>query len=244
MSVLTLVRHGQADFFADDYDQLTPLGEQQPRLLGEYWLRQGVRFDEVYTGPRVRQKRSAEIVGAAFRDAGVAWPEPAMLPDLDEFDLHGIVHRIVPEYSRVNADFARLFDSYRLSQGERERLHAFQRMFEPLLLYWQGLPASPLPTGAAGFESWPAFRERVERAIGQIVEAPGSGRRVVVFTSGGFIGNVSRWALAAPDRIALELAWRLRNASLTEFVFTQDRFTLEMFNAVPHLSDSNLWTYR
>jgi broad specificity phosphatase PhoE len=239
MSFLTLVRHGQADFFADDYDQLTPLGEQQAQLLGEYWVRQGLRFDEVYTGPRVRQKRSAEITGAAFGHAGRAWPEPVVLPDLDEFDLHGIVRQIVPEYSRLNADFARLCDGYRQSQDEREKLHNFQRMFESLLLYWQGLPA-----GAAGFESWPEFRARVERAIGQIVEAPGSGRRVVVFTSGGFIGNVSRWALAAPDRISFELAWRLRNASLTEFLFTQNRFTLDTFNAVPHLADPTTWTYR
>jgi broad specificity phosphatase PhoE len=244
MSFLTLVRHGQADFFADDYDLLTPLGEQQARLLGEYWARQGVRFDEVYTGPRVRQKRSAEIAGAAFHDAGQPWPEPVILPDLDEFDLHGIVHEIIPEYSRVNADFAKLFNGYRQSTSQDEKLHAFQRMFEPLLLYWQGLPDITLPAGATGFESWPAFRDRVERAIGRIVESGGSGRRVVLFTSGGFIGNVSRWALAAPDRVALELAWRLRNASLTDFIFTQNRFTLEMLNAVPHLADPKLWTYR
>lgn len=239
MSLLTLVRHGQADFFAADYDQLTPLGEQQAQLLGGYWLRQGLRFDEVYTGPRVRQKRSAEITGAAFRKAGLSWPDPVVLPDLDEFDLHGIVHQIVPEYSRHNADFARLFDDYRKSAKEHDKLHTFQRMFESLLVYWQALPA-----GAAGFESWPDFRARVERAIGLIVKPPGSGRRVVIFTSGGFIGNVTRWALASPDRSALELAWRLRNASLTEFVFTRDRFTLDSFNAVPHLTDPALWTYR
>ncbi len=239
MSVLTLVRHGQADFFADDYDQLTPLGEQQARLLGEYWARQGQHFDEVYTGPRVRQKRSAEITGAVFRDAKAAWPEPVELPDFDEFDLNGIVHQIVPEYSRQNAEFARMFDGFRQSREDGEKLHAFQRMFEALLVYWQGLAA-----GSGDFESWPEFRERVEKAIGQIVERPGSGRRVVVFTSGGFIGNVSRWALAAPERTAFELAWRLRNASLTEFVFTPDRFTLDSFNAVPHLADPALWTYR
>jgi broad specificity phosphatase PhoE len=239
MSSLTLVRHGQADFCADDYDQLTALGEQQARLLGEYWVRQGARFDEVYTGPRVRQKRSAKITGAAFRQAGLAWPETVERADLDEFDLHGIVHQIIPEYSRLNPDFARLLAEFRQTKMDREKLHSFQRMFEPLLVYWQGLPA-----GTEGFESWPEFRQRVERAIGQIVEAPGSGRRVVAFTSGGFIGNVSRRALAAPDRTALELAWRLRNASLTEFVFTQDRFTLDSFNAVPHLADPALWTHR
>jgi broad specificity phosphatase PhoE len=239
MSVLTLVRHGQADFFADDYDQLTPLGEQQVRLLGEYWIRQGMRFDEVYTGPRVRQKRSAEIAGAAFRDAGLAWSETVELADLDEFDLNGIVHQILPEYSSRNGDFARMLDDYRQSAGDHEKLRSFQRMFEPLLLHWQTLPA-----GAAGFESWPEFHQRVERAICQIVESPGSGRSVVMFTSGGVIGNVSRWALAAPHRSALDLAWRLRNASLTEFIFTRNRFTLDSFNAVPHLAEPALWTHR
>ena len=58
MSFLTLVRHGQADFFAEDYDQLTALGEQQAQLLGEYWVRQGQHFDEVYIEfSRVRLKR-------------------------------------------------------------------------------------------------------------------------------------------------------------------------------------------
>jgi broad specificity phosphatase PhoE len=239
MSALTLVRHGQADFFAEDYDQLTALGEQQARLLGEYWIRQGVSFDEVYTGPRLRQRRSAEIAGAAFRDAGLAWPETIECADFDEFDLHGIVHQIIPEYSRLNADFARLLADFRQSTMDRDKLHSFQRMFEPLLVHWQGVPA-----GTGEFESWPEFQQRVERAICQIVEAPGSGRRVVVFTSGGFIGNVIRWALASPDRSALDLAWRLRNASLTEFVFSKNRFTLDSFNAVPHLVDPALWTYR
>jgi len=239
MSVLTLVRHGQAAFFSKDYDQLTPLGERQAGLLGEYWARQGLRFDEVYTGPRVRQKRSAEVTGAAVRDGGLGWPEPVVLADLDEFDLAGIVQHIVPEYSRQNAEFAGQVESYRQAAEEHERLRTFQRLFEPLLVHWQGRPA-----GDARFESWPEFQARVERVVRQIVERGGSGRRVAVFTSGGFIGNVTRRALAAPDRSALELGWRVRNASLTEFIFTANRFNLDSFNAVPHLADPAMWTYR
>jgi broad specificity phosphatase PhoE len=65
-----------------------------------------------------------------------------------------------------------------------------------------------------------------------------------MFTSGGFIGSAAQLALAAPDRTALELHWRLRNGSLTEFAFTRDRFSLDTFNTVPHLDDPALWTYR
>jgi broad specificity phosphatase PhoE len=239
VSVLTLVRHGQASFFADDYDQLTPLGEEQSRLLGEYWVRQGVQFDAAYAGPRVRQQRSAEIAGAAVREAGGAWPDPIVLPDLDEFDLHGVFHQLAPALCRQSTDFASLFEIYRQSAEKSDRLRNFQRMFERLLRHWQSLPA-----GDAQVESWPVFRERVERTIRQVVELPGTGRRIVLFTSGGFIGNAARFALAAPDHSALELGWRLRNASLTEFVFTHNRFTLDGFNSVPHLEDRALWTYR
>ena len=56
MSVLTLVRHAQASFFADNYDELSPLGRKQARLLGEFWVRRQIDFDEVYCGPRVRQQ--------------------------------------------------------------------------------------------------------------------------------------------------------------------------------------------
>lgn len=36
MGTLYLVRHGQASFGADDYDQLSPLGQRQSVRLGEY----------------------------------------------------------------------------------------------------------------------------------------------------------------------------------------------------------------
>jgi broad specificity phosphatase PhoE len=77
-----------------------------------------------------------------------------------------------------------------------------------------------------------------------MIETPGRGRRIAAFTSGGFIGTAVQSALAAPDRAALELSWRLRNGALTDFVFSADRMTLDSFNVLPHLADSALWTYR
>jgi broad specificity phosphatase PhoE len=42
MGTLYLVRHGQASFGADDYDQLSELGRRQSVRLGEYLARQGL----------------------------------------------------------------------------------------------------------------------------------------------------------------------------------------------------------
>ena len=111
-------------------------------------------------------------------------------------------------------------------------------MFEALTTHW-ATAACPV----AGVEGYPDFRDRVERGLRLVMAKPGSGRRVAVFTSGGVIGTSVRLALAAPDRTAMEVNWRVRNCSLTEFVFTTGRFSLDSFNAIPHLEDPVLRTY-
>src|SRR5262245_15484542 len=118
---------------------------------------------------------------------------------------------LVRELCRQDAEFARLAERHIRSEPN-ERLRNFQELFQPLLLYWQSPAAHALK-----MESWPTFRARVQRAIQQIQECEGRGRRVAFFTSGGFIGAAAQLALAAPDRTALELHWRLRNGSFTEF---------------------------
>ncbi len=51
-------------------------------------------------------------------------------------------------------------------------------------------------------------------------------------------------ATGCGDRAAFDMGWRVRNCSVTDFVFSPDRLTLDGFNALVHLEDSSLWTYR
>ena len=238
MSTLTLVRHAQASFFAKNYDELSVLGQKQAQLLGEFWARRQIDFDKVYCGPRVRQRHTAEIAGSACTQAGRTWREPVVLAELDEYDLIGIFHGLAPELSRHDAGFAELMACFRRDENGPDRNRSFQKMFEALTTHW-----ATTTTEVAGVESFPAFRQRVQRCLRRVMEGKRSGRRVAVFTSGGVIGTAVRLALDAPNRMALELNWRVRNSSLTEFVFTKDRFNLDSFNAIPHLEDSELWTY-
>jgi broad specificity phosphatase PhoE len=240
MSFLTLVRHGQASFFADDYDRLSPLGETQAALLGDHWaVLRGLKFDEVYTGPRARQRRTAEIVGERYREAGLHWPQPVTLPELDEYDLNGLVGKLIPDLMGRDPAFSDLVQSYQGSKGETGRTRSFQRMFEVLLRHWQQVPED-----VEGLEGWQAFRERVRSGLDKIRSGKGNGRQVVAFTSGGFIGTAVHLALDAPAVAALEMNWRIRNCSLTDFIFSSERLTLDSFNAVPHLEDAAVWTYR
>ena len=239
MSMMTLVRHGQASFFASDYDQLSTLGEEQSRLLGRYWGSHGYRIDEVYAGPRLRQQHTAELIGESFRQAGGDWPRPVVLAGLDEYDLRGFMQHLAPALSARDSHFASLFEAYQQSTPQRDRLRSFQSMFEQLLLDWQS-ETTPMDN----VESWIEFRQRVESTMLQIQKTAPQSCRVAVVTSGGFIGTAVQSTLASPDRSALELNWRVRNSSLTEFVFTRDRLTLDSFNAVPHLPKALHWTFR
>jgi len=95
-----------------------------------------------------------------------------------------------------------------------------------------------------GYEPWPTFRDRVSGAIRRIMDGPSS-RRVVVFTSGGPIGFAVHFALQAPAKSFLDVNWRVRNGSVSEFVFDRERFTLDSFNGIPHLiEDAALLTWR
>jgi broad specificity phosphatase PhoE len=114
-------------------------------------------------------------------------------------------------------------------------------MFERLLMHWLVESAA---AEAEQVETWRAFRERVRRALDRIMEGPDRGRRVAAFTSGGVIGAVVAHALDAPAQAALELSWRVRNASLTRLIFTRGRLSLDEFNTMPHMADLTQWTYR
>ena len=77
MGTLYLVRHGQASFGAADYDQLSPRGHEQCRLLGAYWRERGQRFDAVFTGTLKRHAQSlagiVEGLGEALAPVAVSY---------------------------------------------------------------------------------------------------------------------------------------------------------------------------
>jgi broad specificity phosphatase PhoE len=218
---------------------LSPMGERQARKLGEYWLANGVRFDEVYTGPLVRQVRTEQIVAECFREAGVEWPASEVLPGLKEYDAPGVLSLLVPAMAARDERFAGLVRDFEERASTPDRNRYFQRMFEVAMRVWlEGR------LDLEGVEPWPAFQERVATALGRIRNGGGSNRRVAAFTSGGPIGRLVQFALGAPDQSFLDVNWRVRNCSLTEFVFSADRLSLDSFNGLPHLADQGLWTFR
>jgi broad specificity phosphatase PhoE len=239
VSQLVLVRHAQASLFADDYDVLSPLGEEQARQLGRYWAARRVGFDEVYVGTMRRQRQTADLVTGALAEVGLAWPAPVVLAGLDEYDAFGIMREAVPVLRERDPAIRSLAERWDGATGDADRYRHYQRLFEAVMAYWlDGRFDAP------GIESWRSFYERASRAWQSIAAREGSGRRVVAFSSGGPIGVAVQMATRGPEATAIDLSWRIRNTSLTEIVFTRDRFSLDCFNTLPHLDDPALWTYR
>lgn len=84
--VIYLVRHGQASYGADDYDVLSPLGEEQSAVVAAEFVRRGVESPVLVAGDLVRQRTTAQLmIDAADYAAEVAvdprWNEYAH-PDL------------------------------------------------------------------------------------------------------------------------------------------------------------------
>jgi broad specificity phosphatase PhoE len=159
-----------------------------------------------------------------------------VIPELNEYDADSIVKHFAPQLAARDSQFRLLVDATASGSDKNRR---FQKMFEALMNRWI--------TGELDshqVESWRTFRDRVQRGLRRITQSGVSGRRVAAFTSGGPIGVAVQIALNAPDRSGLELNWRVRNCSLTEFVFSGERLSLDSFNAIPHLDDPALRTFR
>ncbi|MCH2203503.1 MAG: histidine phosphatase family protein [Fuerstiella sp.] len=235
MSTLVFVRHAQASLFSDDYDQLSRLGEQQSRELGLYFKYQHAKFDELYIGPR---KRHRQTVTEAGQVCG-SFPEFVAFPEFDEHHVDQLVTRHLDALSEEIPHLRELRNRFHRSESSLERQRAFARLFEAVAVLWiRG--TCPL----FGVESWNQFRERVCVGIDHIVRRSGKGRRVLVATSAGTIVAALQRALHCPNETALGLGWRIWNCSMTAFAFTEGRFTLDRFNTMAHLKDTELWTYR
>ena len=239
MSRLFLVRHGQASFLERNYDKLSARGEEQSRMLGEYWAELGLRFDRVYSGPRQRQRETARIAGEASKNAGIAWPAPSVLNSFDEFQAEIVMERSLPKLIVTDAGISQMHQEFKDAQTRPEQFKTFQRIFEVVIGRWAD---GKLPLD--GIEPWPEFCSRVQNGLAQLTADGNGGEQIAIFSSGGPVGVAMQRALDLSTEATLKAAWMVRNCSFSEFVFSSERFTLSSYNATPHFSDPEFITYR
>jgi broad specificity phosphatase PhoE len=181
-----------------------------------------------------------------------------VMNEFDEYQAEAVLRECLPQLLQVNAEIRELRHAYETSleasasgnprnskpdeqaaQRADQRRKTFQKLFEAVIGKWVAGEVT-----ANGMESWPEFSLRVERGLSQVVRDTPPTARALIFTSAGAIGAAIGRALHLSAADMLQVTWMSRNASISEFLASGDRFTLSTFNSHPHLDGDGLLTYR
>jgi len=231
MTEIVLVRHGQASFGGANYDVLSPLGQRQSVTLGAHWKQIGFKAAAFHSGAMSRQKDTAKH---ALTEAGIVAAVHENTA-FNEYDFENILPGYLPMARHEHPEL--LKDGGAALRDKRQ----FQRIFEIIIGYWL---AGRAPEGKP-VEPWLDFCARVSVGL-QAIATP-EHPRVVVFTSGGIIAVALRAAMALSDTMAMQLNWRIANASVHQFKMGRRGLSLQGFNNITHLElarDPDLVTYR
>lgn len=219
MPTIYLVRHGQASFGAADYDVLSPMGEQQSKVLGEELRRRELRIDRVWSGRLRRQQATARV---CLSVAGVDLP-CEVDPRFDEYDTDAVFRHVLATMDEVPPT------------------RDFQPLLEKALLPWI---TGADTTGVLG--SWPDFQLGACDALAEAFAGLGKGGTGLVFTSGGIISAICTKILDLPPQGFLALNRTMVNAGLTKIVSGRSGMSLLALNEHGHFEGMHreLLSYR
>ena len=221
MSELFLIRHGQASFDADDYDQLSPLGYEQAGILADYWESMAQRFDGSYSGSLKRQQQTAEGIAKQVDENKLE-----IIEGLNEYSSHEILVAFREQHAEADG---------LIEGGNMKERRFFQRFLEAACLRWVRGELE-----GHGIELFANFKRRVNDAVQTIMADNAKGKKVAVATSGGVIAMVVQSVLKIPDEQAINLNWMVYNSSVTRINFSGSRVSLSMFNSIPHLEQPRM----
>ncbi|MHB8829661.1 MAG: histidine phosphatase family protein [Syntrophales bacterium] len=236
MGTIYMIRHGQASFGSDDYDRLSQTGIVQSRVLAEHLSTVGILADVVYSGEMKRQIDTAQQTVEMYENAVHA---TRSLRKDSAFNEYGSQEILLSFAREVVGREPSLNDHSSLPYSDKKK---FQELFEKILSGWANGKYKK-----EGLPTWEEFSGRVWSGIERIIKDNPAGKTVLIFTSGGPISAALQRALGLTNEETIRLGWQIANASLTRFLYKDDRFSLAAFNETAHLAlrrGQELVTYR
>jgi len=229
MSKLYFFRHAQASYGAKNYDVLSPKGEEQSAILGQYLVDKGFQFDKIFVGPLRRQEHTFEIVKSVYDKNEKHLPEPIFLEELREHvgpkAARIGIPKMVQTVPKMKQWYAEMQENPAITR--RNSLLSFQYFMDEWV---EGR------IEIEGIQSWSEFRKTVKKGLDFILENTGKGETTASFTSGGTISAIAAESLKIVDekRVA-NLNFSIRNTSFTSFLYSNNQFNLLSMNELPHL---------
>lgn len=216
MSTLVLMRHGQASFGAARYDALSELGQAQARATGLWMRNQGVHPNAVLHGPRQRQADTANLL---LKESGYLI-SGKQSEALDEF----------AEGEEIFSAAEQLLGRSMALDSGRSRLEVLRDYDATCRAWANGDVRIP------GRLSLGEFREQLRDWLSSHIQAQhANGQIEVVVTSAGSIAALVCEVMGLPDASWYSLLRVIRNASLTEVLYSKGKVSLLSFNGVSHL---------
>lgn len=217
MAKLYLVRHAQASFGMEDYDNLSAMGIQQSTHIPKHF---DIASGKVYALYRGDMKRHLQTVANSFGEM-----EHIVDAGLNEFDHENVLRVHRPEIADREVA-AKLV----MSQPNPKRF--LEEEFDISMMKWMS------EEGTSSYnESFKVFSERTLNTLNEIIARARKEKQkeVVAVTSGGVISFLAAHILGAPLNKIPALNLSVVNTSVTSFVFDDKRISLGYFNNYSHL---------
>ena len=230
MGAIYLLRHGQASFGSNNYDQLSAIGHQQARVLGAALRARGVKPDVLISGTMQRHLETASGALSAL-NSELAVTQHA---GVNEFDHENVIEVAEPRYVdklQMMGDMA--------ATGDPRR--AFQKFFQDAVSRWVGGNHDDEYK-----EPWSVFKLRCIGALEDLVKQTPPKGTSLVFTSGGTISVICAHLLGLNDAQAFTINWTLANAGITKLQAGRDGLHLISVNEHAHVEGTqpSMLTYR
>ena len=222
MSILHLVRHGQASFGADDYDNLSPKGIQQSIELGKALTKQEATFDYIIVGPHRRHLQTFEGIKEGYSLTDL--PAPIINKEFAENQLMEIAQYFIPNILNTTKTTKEIFEECE----PKERHDKFLELFQVVAQKWMN---EELDVSKPGFEGFSVFRSRITNVLKVMQESLTDKSNIMVVTSGGAISGVYAEVIECSHEEIQKLNFGIKNVSISEFLMTTERFTLKAFNS-------------
>jgi broad specificity phosphatase PhoE len=210
-----LVRHGQASLGAADYDNLSPLGEQQAERLGYYFASRNISFNAVYGGTLKRHAQTYAGISLAQ-----PLPDMALRPGLNEYDSEAVIGAICTPEQLTQ------MKSPKTGEGYKQHFAMLRRGIGA----WMRGESQP-----AGMTTYAEFAAGVMAVLDEVRAS--DAQNVLISSSGGPLSSAVAQVLGLSHEAGIELNMRMRNTSVSELLVTPKRYVLLTFNTLPHLDD-------